>query len=134
MVLLDTSVWIEFFKKNSKVNLRKIFEPSEIAICLPIYQEILQGIRNDPEFLIIKKSLEACYFLENPIPKEIFDEAITLYRISKRQGYTIRSSIDCLISAIAIRNNTLVVHKDRDFKTISKFSSLQEKNISEFLS
>jgi predicted transposase/invertase (TIGR01784 family) len=58
MILLDTSAWIEFFKKNSNFKLNLLYKPSEIYLCLPVYQEILQGIGDDNIYLQIKKALD----------------------------------------------------------------------------
>ena len=52
-------------------------------------------------------------------------EAAEIYRQGRKSGYTIRSSIDCLIAAIAIENDVPVWHKDRDFSFIARYSRLQ---------
>jgi predicted nucleic acid-binding protein len=129
MILLDTSAWIEYFKKNSTFKLNLLYKPSEIYLCLPVYQEILQGIGDDNIYLQIKKALDSSNFLENPISKEVFEEASSLYRLTRKKGITIRSTMDCLIATIAIRNNATVLHKDRDFSQISKITSLKQEKI-----
>ena len=129
MILLDTSAWIEYFKKNSNFKLNLLYKPSEIYLCLPVYQEILQGIGDNNIYLLIKKALDSSNFLENPISKEVFEEASSLYRLTRKKGITIRSTMDCLIATIAIRNNATVLHKDRDFSQISKITSLKQEKI-----
>ena len=129
MILLDTSAWIEFFKKNSNFKLNLLYNPNEIYLCLPVYQEILQGIGDNNIYLLIKKALDSSNFLENPISKEVFEEASSLYRLTRKKGITIRSTMDCLIATIAIRNNATVLHKDRDFSQISKITSLKQEII-----
>ena len=129
MILLDTSAWIEFFKKNSNFKLNLLYNPNEIYLCLPVYQEILQGIGDNNIYLLIKKALDSSNFLENPISKEVFEEASSLYRLTRKKGITIRSTMDCLIATIAIRNNATVLHKDRDFSQISKITSLKQEKI-----
>ena len=129
MYLLDTSVWIEAFKKSSKFKIDNYYDKNEIVICLPVYQEILQGIREDQYYRAVKSALDHSIILENPIPKNIFEEATSIYRQARKMGITIRSSADCLIAAIAIQNKAVIVHKDRDYKKIAKFTSLEEKSI-----
>ena len=129
MYLIDTSVWIESLKKNSKFKIQKNFKEHEIFLCLPVYQEILQGIRDDAAFLAVKKALDYSKFLEETLSKEIFEEATSIYRQARKKGITIRSSDDCLIASIAIKNHATIIHKDRDYSEISKFTVLKEKNI-----
>jgi len=52
--------------------------------------------------------------LEDPVPAEAFVEAAEIYRSGRRRGYAIRSTVDCLIAAIAIRHGVPFWHKDRD--------------------
>ena len=47
MVLVDTSVWIEVFRKPSRFRLESAVETDEIVTCLPVVQEVLQGFRNE---------------------------------------------------------------------------------------
>ena len=133
MYLIDTSVWIESLKKNSKFNIQKHFKEHEIFLCLPVYQEILQGIRDDAVFWAVKKALDHSKFLEETLSKETFEEATAIYRQARKKGITIRSSVDCLIAAIAIKNHATIIHKDRDYSEISKFTALKEKNIQSIL-
>jgi predicted nucleic acid-binding protein len=129
MYLIDTSVWIESLRKDSKFKIEKHFNQRDIFLCLPVYQEILQGIKDDSAFWAVKKALDNSNILEGPLTKESFEEATAIYRQARKKGITIRSSVDCLIAAIAIRNEATVVHKDRDYTEISKFTILKEKNI-----
>jgi hypothetical protein len=54
----------------------------------------------------------------DPLPLRIFTDAATIYRQGRRKGYTIRSSVDCLIAAIAIDNKVAAWRKDGDIDTI----------------
>jgi predicted nucleic acid-binding protein len=53
------------------------------------------------------------------------DDALGLYEQCRRAGETIRSANDCLIAAIAIRNDVAVLHKDKDFDAIARHTALQ---------
>ncbi len=51
-------------------------------------------------------------------------EAANIYRQLRKRGFTIRSPIDCLIAALAMRCRLLLLHKDRDYPTIARFYPL----------
>jgi hypothetical protein len=61
----------------------------------------------------------------DPVRLDTFLEASEIYRHGRRNGYTIRSSADCLIAAIAIENSVPVWHRDRDFRLIAKYTRLE---------
>ena len=123
MVLVDTSVWVEFLRgTGSKYNLvlhRFIEEEEDICISDIILTEILQGIRRDKDFERIKK-----YILDFPIyalkDARSFVEAAQIYRECRKKGLTIRRPLDCIIARVAIENNLVLCHNDRDFDTIAK--------------
>lgn len=129
MYLIDTSVWIEAFKKRPTFRIDEHFKVEDIYLCLPVYQEILQGIKEDSIFFTIKTILDYSNILESPISNETYMEATSIYRLARKKGITVRSSVDCLIAAIAIRNQATVVHMDRDFSHIARISPLSERNI-----
>ena len=129
MYLVDTSVWILHFSRNASFDLRDICAPEARVLCLPVYQEILQGIRDENSYRDIKSIIDAADFVEEPLSRQVFDEAVGLYRTARRQGLTIRSSVDCLIAACAIRHNLVVLHRDRDFGSIASASALKQKEI-----
>jgi len=63
--------------------------------------------------------------LGDPVPLSCFVEAAEICAQGRRQGNTIRSSIDCLIAAIAIESGVPVWHRDRDFSAIARFTPLR---------
>ncbi len=124
MLLVDTSVWIDILGKNEKFK----FNPNQFqnfAICPPILQEILQGIRSDPIHLQIEESLLALPRVGDPALIEDYLSAACIFRTGRKKGLTIRSSVDCLIAAIALREKLPVWHSDRDFNYISQFTGLE---------
>lgn len=129
MVLIDSSVWIESFRRGSKLRISRLFAPEEIHLALPIYQEILQGIRDEAVFLRARTALAAAVFVENPLSIDVHTEAVELYRLARSKGITPRSSVDCLIAVCAMRNNLTVIHRDRDYKALARVSALKEKQV-----
>ncbi len=83
--------------------------------CLPIIQEVLQGFRHESAFLVARDAMLALPCVESPLPQAAFEEAVGLYRAARRAGFTVRSGVDCLIAACAIRHGLTVLHRDRDF-------------------
>ncbi len=129
MYLVDTSAWIKHFAASDPFDLRVLCHPDDRVLCLPVYQEILQGIREERVFRQVRSILHAAVFVESPLEMEVFSEAAELYRAARRQGLTIRSSIDCINAVCALRHDLTVLHHDRDFPAISRVSALKEKNV-----
>jgi predicted nucleic acid-binding protein len=129
VVLVDTSVWIEVFRKSPGVHLESLVDFDEIVTCLPVIQEVLQGFGAEPAFLRARESMFSMPIVESPLGQDVFLEAVALYRSGRRIGVTIRSSVDCLIAACAIRHQLEVLHHDRDFDALARVSSLRARNI-----
>lgn len=129
MVLVDTSIWIEVFRKPPRVRLEKVVDFDEIVTCLPVVQEILQGFRDDAAFSLARESMLALPMVESPLESQVFLEAAELYRRARRSGHSVRSGVDCLIAACAIRNSLTILHRDRDFDALAKVSDLRSRPI-----
>ena len=129
MILVDTSVWIEVFRKQRPFDLESQVAFDEVVICLPIIQEILQGIRDEASYRVARDALLSMPVLESPMGEDVFTEAAQLFRSARRAGLTIRSSVDCLIAACAIRHDIAVLHSDRDFTALTKISALKTRQI-----
>ncbi len=129
MVLVDSSVWIEVFRKPSRIRIEAVLDFDEIVTCLPIVQEVLQGFREEKAFRIARESMLSFPIVESPLRSEVFEEAANLYRLARRAGVTVRSSVDCLIAACALRNGLKILHNDRDYPQLAKVSSLAEQRV-----
>lgn len=129
MVLVDTSIWIEVFKKPPGIDLTAEVALEEVATCLPVIQEVLQGFREERAFQIARQSLLSLTMVESPLTESLFMEAVALYRNARRKGVTVRSSVDCLIAACALRHDLEVLHKDRDYKALSQVSPLKVRGV-----
>lgn len=129
MFLVDTSVWIEVFKKQSRLDLASIVPFDEIVTCLPVIQEVLQGFDDERAYRTARDAMYSLPIVESPLHHSVFDEAVHLYRMTRRSGYTVRSGVDCVIAACAIRSHLTVVHKDRDFDSLARVSVLASRNV-----
>jgi predicted nucleic acid-binding protein len=65
--------------------------------------------------------------VESPLGVDVVLEAAGLYRTARARGVTVRSSVDCLIAACALRHDLEVLHRDRDFDAIARVSPLRQR-------
>ncbi len=84
--------------------------------------EVLQGIRDDETYQVIKSFLETLPLLS--IQYNDYLKAVEIYRICRKNGTTIRKSIDCIIAAVAINNKLELFSKDKDFDHIRRYFDL----------
>ena len=124
MVLVDTSVLVSALKGITNKQVDKLSDIIEMGIPwglnLYIYQEILQGAKDTKEFNNLKKYFETqrFYYLKNG--KISFENASEIYFKCRKAGFTISSTIDCLVAQTAIENDLYLLHDDSDFDYIQK--------------
>ena len=123
-LLIDTSVWIDFFNgvDSDNVNVFNYYLENDfpIFICPVIIQEILQGIKSEKEYRQVKEYLFALNVL-NDDDIEAAMGAVKIYRKLREKGITIRKSNDCLIAYYVIKYSLKILHRDRDFDNIIKY-------------
>jgi predicted nucleic acid-binding protein len=130
MILVDTSVWIEFLEGQdhwTKDRLKeKINDRETIGYIDMILLEIIQGVRERKDREILELKFQS--FAELPVRRSTVMLAAEIYQELQRKGITIRSIIDCLISAVGIETGAVILHKDRDFDYIANhFPIIVEK-------
>jgi len=127
MILVDTSVWIDFFAGRDLPNVAKleqsILDNEDLALSGIILTEILQGIPDDTTYRRVRRYLSALIML--PMPESVFVRAADIYRKLRKQGITIRKTNDCIIAATALEHHCQLLHNDKDFKPIAKHYSLK---------
>ena len=129
MYLVDTSVWIEVFRRERRLDLESVLDMDEVVTCLPVIQEVLQGFRDEGAYRLARESMTAFPVVEAPMPLDVFLQAADLYRSARRAGLTVRSSADCLIATCALRNHLSVLHRDRDFPALAQVSPLRVRSL-----
>jgi predicted nucleic acid-binding protein len=129
VVLVDTSVWIEVFRRPARVDLEALVDFEEVVTCLPIVREVLQGFRDERPYAQAREAMHALPIVESPLAAGVFDEAVDLYRAARRAGLTVRSGVDCLIAACAIRHGLTVLHHDRDYDLLARVSALDARSV-----
>jgi predicted nucleic acid-binding protein len=132
MILIDTSVWVDFLtgRDTPYANaVETLVENREdISICGIVLTEVLQGIRENKEYNKTKAVLSELVFL--PMTQETFFLAATIYRTCRSRGITIRNSTDCMIAAACIQHGVGLLHNDRDFDLIGSQFNLPIVEIS----
>jgi len=127
-MIVDTSVWIDFFNgqpSSHAQRLARAIEDNE-PIGLPglVLTEILLGLKNDAQAKRIAQLLEA--FSDTPEPsRSDHIAAAALYRACRAKGLTIRSTIDCVIAQLCLRDGQALLAKDRDFDRIAEKTGLK---------
>ena len=127
LVLIDTSIWVKFFRGgdlNLIQNVQKLILRNEACICPPILQEILQGVSEIKTFEKLSDQLLSLHFLEADSKMMAIDAAKLYFRLRK-QGVTIRKSMDCLIASYALTFDVSFYHADRDFDNVSRHFPLK---------
>lgn len=127
MILVDTSVWIDFFAGRDLGHVarleRAILGNEDIALCGIVLTEILQGIGDDRSHRQAREYLEPLIML--PMSETVFVRAADVYRVLRKKGITIRKTNDCLIAATALEYHCHLLHNDRDFAAIAKHLPLR---------
>ncbi len=123
MVLVDTSVLIEYLKErqNQKTEIFEEILAHDILFGISVYtyQEVLQGARDEREYKRLQEYLDTQVIYYPSENKGTYGKAARLFFDLRRQGITVRSSIDMLIAITAMENNLMLLHNDHDFDVIA---------------
>jgi len=123
MYLIDTSVWIDYFRgennRYTKYFSSILDERLPFGITGVIYQEILQGASSHKVFKQLIRYLSTQHFFHPKDKILTYEAAAELYFKCRRKGVTLRSTIDCLIAQIAVEYELVLLHKDKDYEHIS---------------
>ncbi len=125
MILIDTSAWIEFLRDTGSPTCDLVdgLLSERIAICGPVSMEVLAGARDESHLRSLRElTAMADTLIVRPSD---YEDAAMLYRLCRQQGRTVRNQIDCLIAAVAIRNDVPVLHADSDFDVMARYTALR---------
>ncbi len=129
MILVDTSVLIDFFKgSNNEATSRfklVLQQGLNFGITSHILQEVLQGAKSEKEYSLLRRYLETQRFFQPKDPIASFAEAARTFFRCRKRGLTIRSTIDCLIAQIALEHDLLLLHSDQDFHLMANVIPLK---------
>jgi len=127
LILVDTSVWIDYFRGTSNREsdrLDELLGQSEIAIGDLILAEVLQGFGGDAAFERARRSLAAFPLIEIG-GADIAIQCARNFRALRARGITVRRTIDTFIATRCIVDGIRLLHRDRDFDPFESHLGLQ---------
>ena len=126
-ILVDTSAWIEYLRGTGSPHNRwlqkAIGAETPLAWTEPILYELTAGAGSAKRAeqlraLLLRGPMLAVAGLRD------WEDAAQLYRAARSRGLTVRSSVDCLIAAVALRTESSLLTVDRDFHALAEVSDL----------
>jgi len=117
MVIVDTTVWIDYFRgvrNPQSLWLDTEAQRKRLGLTDLILSEVLQGIRDDREFLKVQTELLK-FEVFSPGGIDMAVVAAENFRKLRKKGFTIRRIADCWIATFCIREGHELLHRDRDF-------------------
>jgi len=127
MIVVDTSIWIDYFNGAISAETDWLDESlgiTPIVVGDIILTEVLQGFQKEKDFQTARDLLADFPFVEM-IGKEIAIKSAANYRALRRKGMTVRKTIDVIIGTFCIHHNFFLLHNDRDFDPMEKHLGLK---------
>ena len=125
MILVDTSVWIDFFNRRpgeaGRELRRLIAEAEPVVLTGVVVLEVLQGLTRDVEAI---EAYLAQWDMLEPQGMETYRRAAALFRQARGRGIAL-TTIDALIATLALENGAVLFTLDRDFTRLARFTPLR---------
>jgi len=125
LILVDTSVWIDFFSSSpgrAGREIRRLIEEVEpFALTGVVVTEVLQGLTRDVNR--IERFLSMWELLE-PSGFSTYREASAISRLARSRGVSL-TTIDALIAAIALEHQASLFSLDKDFSRVARITALR---------
>ena len=127
MVIVDSSVWIDYLQGGSSPEslwLDQELSRRRIGLTDIILCEVLQGLGSEHIANRVQRSL--CKFEIWPTGgTRLAVAAARNYRVLRRKGQTVRTTVDCLIATFCLEAEHELLHRDRDFSAFEKVLGLR---------
>ena len=127
-MIVDTSAWVEYLRATGSRADAAVTEAvragTDIAVPDVVRLELLAGAGSDEQVRDLQRLLARFYALPAASPAD-HEVAASLYRTARRGGETVRSLLDCLVAAAALRTDAAVLARDRDFEVLAGVSPLR---------
>ncbi len=117
MILVDSSVWIDFFNGTACAEtdkLNEILGLEEVVIGDFILTEVLQGFRSDTDYKVAKNVLTSLT-VHDLLGKDLAIKSANNFRKLRKKGITIRKTADVIIATYCIENKMPLLFTDKDF-------------------
>jgi predicted nucleic acid-binding protein len=126
MVIVDTSVWIDYFRGGNRAEtlwFDRELQQQPLGLTELILCEVLQGTR-DAAFSRVRSDLLKFHIFQScSVPLAI--ASAQNYRVLRKKGFTVRKTIDCVIATFCLQRGHALLHLDRDFDPFEKVLGLQ---------
>lgn len=126
MVIVDTTVWIDYFQGSTNPEtdwLHAELERQRLGLTDVILCEVLQGVRDESAAKAVERELlKLEVFTTGGI--DLAREAARNYRVLRSRGHTVRKTIDSLIATFCLRDQHSLLHRDRDFDPFETYLGL----------
>ncbi len=117
MIMVDSSVWIDFFNgiENTETNkLDEMLGLEEIATGDLILTKVLQGFRSEKDFKTAKNILTSLTVFEM-LGEKLAIKSANNFRKLRKSGITIRKTPDVIIATFCIENKLPLLFSDKNF-------------------
>ncbi len=114
-VLIDTSAWIDYFRKGESATadtVSRLIENDQAMVTGPVITELLQGMRGEKEAQRLQDLLKILPYLE--VRRKDWESAGRTLRDLRSRGVTIPLT-DAVIGTVALRNQLPVLTIDKHF-------------------
>jgi predicted nucleic acid-binding protein len=129
VIAVDTSVLINLFRgrSNPAVERLRTLSREDVPFAIPdlCCMEILQGARDEREWQTLLQYLESQEVLSARHPLRTHIDAARIYFDCRRAGVTVRGPVDCLVAALVLEHDAILLHDDRDYEAIATVRPLR---------
>jgi predicted nucleic acid-binding protein len=127
LILVDSSVWIDYFKgaiTPQTEKLHSLLGSEPLAIGDLILTEVLQGFADERDFQRARKLLTLLTVVDLG-GQDTAIQAARYFRMLRQLGVTVRKTIDLIIATRCIENDYDLLHNDKDFDSLVKYLGLR---------
>jgi len=127
MIVVDSSVWIDYFNGNINSQtdwLDNALGSEPIIVGDIILAEVLQGFQSDKDFRTAQKLLLEFQYIDM-VGQDIAVKSAMNYRSLRQKGITVRKTIDVMIGTFCIHHKFSLLHNNKDFDPIEKHLKLK---------
>ncbi len=127
-MVVDTSAWVEYLRATGSPADAALTDAvrasDDIGVPDVVRLELLAGAGTDVQVRDLQRLLGRFHAMPAASPAD-HETAAALYRAARRTGATVRSLLDCLVAAAALRTDSPLLARDRDFEVIARVSPLR---------
>lgn len=123
-VLVDSSVWIEFFQPktlHSLQPLESLIQERQVATCLPVKSEVLSGRMSADVRQLVENAFDAMDFIDlDWSSKDTWNEIVNLSLMGRKKQASIPGIVDRMILACCLRSTVALWTLDLKLQKLAK--------------